>query len=58
METTIIILISLIVGSVLGYYFCKLRYQVDKLLLMLKCYVAYTSGDLSAEEFLKKINEN
>jgi len=48
---------AIAVGFIMGYYFCKVRYNVKGLLRALHCLSDMLSGKITAEKALEIMNE-
>ena len=46
-----------IVGGVFGYRFCKMRYRVDDLLMLIGLYADHMSGKITITYFVQKFKE-
>ena len=46
-----------IVGGVLGYKFCKMRYRADDLLTLISLYADHMGGKITIEYFNEKFKE-
>lgn len=52
----LIILVSIIFGGVIGYYFCKTRYRVKTLINTIKLLTRVVANDISPSEIKKELD--
>ena len=52
----IIIILAVIVGMIIGYHFCKMRWRVNDLLELSRIQTSLMCDEISAEEALKRID--
>ncbi len=57
METILYIIGSLILGSIIGYKFCKLRWRCEDMSKVLELYIAYLNKDITIEYFHDEFNK-
>ena len=56
-QLILIIIFTFAVSFVLGYQYCKIRFAVNRLLLLIDMFTLYMNGTLTIEQFTKEYKE-
>jgi len=55
--TALYIIIAFIVGSIVGFRFCKFRYMIESMLELNRIQTSLINEEITAEEALERIKE-
>lgn len=57
MPTLLYVLLSLLVGFVIGYFYCKERFMIKELISSNEILAEFVAGEINQEEALRRVKE-